>query len=50
LTFADLIAAKNSNLPVDEVARNYELLSQMQNVIGRIKTKQVDNTVTVSFP
>jgi len=49
LTFADLIAAKNSNLPVDEVARNYELLSQMQNVIGRIKTKQVDNTVTVSF-
>lgn len=48
-SFADMIAAKNDDNPIGKVTENGEFISDLQQVIGRMKTTQTTNGVVVSF-
>ncbi len=48
-SFADIIAARSQDKALGKVTENNEVLTTVQQVIGRMKAKQVDNGVVVSF-
>lgn len=48
-SFADMIAAKSEDKALGRVTENSEFISSLQQIIGRMKAKQVNNGVVVSF-
>jgi hypothetical protein len=48
-SFADLIAARSRDNTLGKVTENNEILVSLQQIFGRMKAKQVNNGVVVSF-
>lgn len=48
-SFADMIAARSEDKALGKVTENSEFISSLQQIIGRMKAKQVNNGVVVSF-
>jgi hypothetical protein len=48
-SFADMIAARSQDKALDKVTENNEILTSLQQIIGRMKAKQAANGVLVSF-
>ncbi len=48
-SFADMIAAKSEDNAIGKVTGNSEFITDLQQVIGRMKTTQTSNGVVVSF-